>query len=201
MICPNCGFAQPDGRVCIECNVLIDPTSPVDRLDPGTTVWAESSAENLPEPDSPRPAGKSGTRTESRPKQHAKEVKAKTPREGMAEGIVKIIVTTGATVQGKTIASYKGPVTAASVVKLDVWDPFLAAVKEVAGLRNAPINEALKKAQNVAFSDLKIEAAKLEADAVIGTAMRVEALNPRVLLVYVSGTAVAFKGTVMSEDE
>lgn len=202
MICPNCGFQQPDGRVCAECNAIIEPNRGVDRVDPGSAVWAEPDPEETQE-EAARPvsSGMPGAQKRAKQPSRAKDPKSKGQGEGMADRIVKILVTTGATVQGKTIAAYKGPVTATAIVKTDVWDPFLAAVREVAGLRNAPIHESLKKAQSVAFSDLKIEAAKLEADAVIGTAMRLEGLNSKVLLVYVSGTAVSFRSEGESDDE
>jgi uncharacterized protein YbjQ (UPF0145 family) len=202
MICPNCGYQQTDGRVCVECNAIIDPVQNQERAEGGSTIWAEEVPEEVQEESPVRNAGKTPPRADGRSRSHPKEGKAKAVRDGgTADRIVKIVLTTSATVQGRVIVAYKGPVTSASIVKIDVWDPFLAAVKEVSGLRNAPINESLRKAQRVALSDMKIEAAKLEADAVIGTTIRFEVLNSKVMLVYVTGTAVVFRPEVDNDGE
>jgi uncharacterized protein YbjQ (UPF0145 family) len=64
----------------------------------------------------------------------------------------------------------------------------------VGGLRNTSFQDLLNKAIAIATSDLKIEAVKLNANAIVGVRFQYEQFKKEILVVHVMGTAVQTGG-------
>ena len=106
----------------------------------------------------------------------------------------QVSVTTTETLQGEKIDSYRGLVHADAAIKLDALDSLLPSMKEVGGLRNTPFQELINKAIAIATSDLKIEAVKLGANAIVGVRFQYGQLKKDLWVVHVMGTAVQMEG-------
>jgi uncharacterized protein YbjQ (UPF0145 family) len=118
------------------------------------------------------------------------KAKGERPLSMMLKRLQEVSVTTTENFVGKRIVDYRGIVHASAVVKLDTLHSFLSTVKEVSGLRNSPFQDLLKQAITIATSDLKIEAVKLNANAVVGVRIQYESDLQDALVVHVMGTAV-----------
>jgi len=106
------------------------------------------------------------------------------------EQFQKVLVTTSSTVEGRRVVRYGGVVGCQAVVKLDGLDKFLSDLKDVSSLRSSLYGELFKKAEILLMSDLKIEAAKKEANAVIGLSIHYEFGWKDAMMVHASGTVV-----------
>jgi uncharacterized protein YbjQ (UPF0145 family) len=106
------------------------------------------------------------------------------------EQFQKILVTTSFAIEGRKVGRYGGVVSCQAVVKLDGLEKYLADVKDVSSLRSTPYGNLFKKAETLLMSDLKIEAAKKEADAVIGISIDYEFAWKNAVMVCASGTVV-----------
>jgi len=105
----------------------------------------------------------------------------------------RVIVSTTPEVQGRTVKEYKGVVSTGAVVKLEGWAPYLEGVKDIGSLRHAPFDAQIRKARDVLITDLKIEAAKLGANGVVGMTVQLHPVQggaDRLLWLVAIGTAV-----------
>jgi uncharacterized protein YbjQ (UPF0145 family) len=106
----------------------------------------------------------------------------------------EVLVTTTETLEGEKIHFYRGLVHADAAIKLDSLETILSSIKEVGGLRNTSFQDLLNKAIAIATSDLKIEAVKLNANAIVGVRFQYEQFKKEILVVHVMGTAVQTGG-------
>jgi len=123
--------------------------------------------------------------------------KKQSPSEGVRERIEQLehmIVTTTPGIEGGIILAYHGIVTATVLVKGDLLiRQFLQGILgEVASIRSSSMEEPLERAKTIALTDLKVEAAKKGANAVVGLAMSQAPVMEGVWLNLV-GTAVTLK--------
>ena len=97
-------------------------------------------------------------------------------------------------VEGRQILSYQGIVAATVLVKGDlVIKQFLQGVTgDVASVRSTCLEEPYEKARMVALTDLKVEAAKKGANAVVGLTISQAQATEGVWL-HLVGTAVTLK--------
>ncbi|MBI3621807.1 MAG: YbjQ family protein [Nitrospirae bacterium] len=105
----------------------------------------------------------------------------------------RVIVSTTPEVQGRPVKEYKGVVSTGAVVKLEGWSSYLEGVKDIGSLRHAPFDAQIRKARDVLITDLKIEAAKLGANGVVGMSVQlhpVQGGTDRLLWLVAIGTAV-----------
>jgi uncharacterized protein YbjQ (UPF0145 family) len=119
------------------------------------------------------------------------------PSEGVRvrlEQLEHMIVTTTPGIEGGIILAYHGIVTATVLVKGDLLiRQFLQGILgEVASIRSSSLEEPLERAKTIALTDLKVEAAKKGANAVVGLAMSQAPVMEGVWLNLV-GTAVTLK--------
>ncbi|MGH7273952.1 MAG: heavy metal-binding domain-containing protein, partial [Nitrospiria bacterium] len=119
------------------------------------------------------------------------------PSDGVRERIEQLghmIVTTTPGIEGGMILAYHGIVTATVLVKGDLLiRKFLQGILgEVASIRSSSLEEPLERAKTIALTDLKVEAAKKGANAVVGLTMSQAPVMEGVWLNLV-GTAVTLK--------
>jgi uncharacterized protein YbjQ (UPF0145 family) len=107
-----------------------------------------------------------------------------------ADKFKNILITSLPSIEGRPIAEYKGLVGAQVLIKTDGLEKQIAALKDAAGLRNTPYYENLKKGFQIGLSDLKIEASKLQANAVLNVDVKEKYLTDQVLVLSFTGTAV-----------
>ena len=113
----------------------------------------------------------------------------------LVDRLKQVIVTTTPDVQGRDVTDYKGVVTAGAVVRLEELRPYINGIGDVGALRSAPFYEQLRKARDIAMTDLKIEAAKLGGNAVVGVSFQYEqsqstGQSDRLIWIIATGTAV-----------
>ena len=106
-----------------------------------------------------------------------------------------MILTTTPSVEGRSIAEYKGIVFGEVISGVDVIKDFTAGLSNFFGGRSATYEDELTSAREQALQELEQRAARLGADAVVGIDVDDEVLgsNNGMLMVTVSGTAVTLR--------
>ena len=110
------------------------------------------------------------------------------------EQLEHMIVTTTPGIEGGMILAYQGIVTATVLVKGDLLiRQFLQGILgEVASIRSSSLEDPFERAKTIALTDLKVEAAKRGANAVVGLTMSQAPAMEGVWL-HLVGTAVTLK--------
>lgn len=100
-----------------------------------------------------------------------------------------MILTTTPSVEGRSIAEYKGIVFGEVISGVDVIKDFTAGLSNFFGGRSATYEDELTSAREQALQELEQRAARLGADAVVGIDVDYEVLgsNNGMLMVTVSG--------------
>ncbi|MDF3413835.1 YbjQ family protein [Sulfitobacter sp. M57] len=101
-----------------------------------------------------------------------------------------MIVTTTNTIEGRTIAAYKGIVVGEAIMGANIVRDMFARVTDIVGGRSGQYETKLRDARETAMAELKQEAAALGADAVVGIDLDYEIISDSMMMVSVSGTAV-----------
>jgi uncharacterized protein YbjQ (UPF0145 family) len=102
-----------------------------------------------------------------------------------------VIQTTTPSVEGRTIAEYLGVVTGEAILGANIFKDLFAGVRDIVGGRSGAYEEELRKAREIAMSELAAEATSRGADAVVGIDLDYETVGQgSMLMVTASGTAV-----------
>lgn len=103
-----------------------------------------------------------------------------------------MIITTTATVEGRSIAEYKGIVFGEVVAGVNFVKDFAASFTNFFGGRSGSYEEELIQARENAFKEMQQRAERLGANAIVGVDVDYEVLGAEngMLMVTVSGTAV-----------
>ena len=106
-----------------------------------------------------------------------------------------MVITTTQSVEGKTIADYKGIVFGEVVSGVNFIKDFAAGLSNFFGGRSGSYEEELTLARQNALREMEQRAAAMGANAVVGVKMDYEVLgaNNGMLMVTASGTAVVVK--------
>ena len=104
-----------------------------------------------------------------------------------------MLLTTTSQISGTEITEYKGIVNGEVILGANVFRDILASIRDFIGGRSAAYEEVLKKAKEEALREMKQEAKKLGANAIIGIDIDYEMIGTGMLMVAVSGTAVIIK--------
>ena len=106
-----------------------------------------------------------------------------------------MILTTTPSVEGRSIAEYKGIVFGEVISGVDVIKDFTAGLSNFFGGRSATYEDELTSAREQALQELEQRDARRGADAVVGIDVDYEVLgsNNGMLMVTVSGTAVTLR--------
>ena len=103
-----------------------------------------------------------------------------------------MILTTTPSVEGRTIAEYKGVVFGEVVSGVNFIRDFKASIRNIIGGRSGSYEEELIKARAQAMEEMSSRASQLGADAVVGIDIDYEVLGEGggMLMFTASGTAV-----------
>ena len=106
-----------------------------------------------------------------------------------------MIITTTPTVEGRTIAEYKGIVFGEVISGVDIFRDIGAGLRNIFGGRSAGYADELQNARSEALAEMQRRASALGADAVVGVDVDYEVLGSDngMLMVSVSGTAVTLR--------
>ena len=103
-----------------------------------------------------------------------------------------MLVTTTPSIEGKRITRYLGLVTGEAILGANVFKDVFAGIRDIVGGRSATYEKELRRAQEIAITELQARAQELGANAVVGVDLDYEVLgaNNGMLMVSASGTAV-----------
>lgn len=103
-----------------------------------------------------------------------------------------IIVTTTPGIEGRPIRDYLGIVTGEVIVGANIFKDIFAGIRDIVGGRAGAYESTLRDARRQAFDELRAEADRLGANAVVGIDIDYEVVGQggSMLMVSVSGTAV-----------
>lgn len=108
-----------------------------------------------------------------------------------------MIVTTTDVIQGATIDTYLGIVTAEVVYGSNALRDFFAGIRDIIGGRTAGYERVFEQGQREAIAELEQRAQRLGADAVIGVEIDTGTINLDqsgvLLLITATGTAVKLR--------
>ena len=103
-----------------------------------------------------------------------------------------MIVSTTPSLEGKRITEYKGLVTGETIIGANLFRDLFASIRDVVGGRAGSYEEVLREAKDTAVREMKDEARRLGANAIVGVDLDYETLGSQngMLMVTASGTAV-----------
>ncbi len=106
-----------------------------------------------------------------------------------------MILTTGTTIEDRRVEAYLGIVFGEAIVGANLFRDLFAQVRDIVGGRSGAYEAELRRAREMALEEMKEEARRLGADAVIGIDVDYEVLGSgnSMLMVTASGTAVRLK--------
>ncbi|HIK10964.1 MAG TPA: YbjQ family protein [Oscillatoriaceae cyanobacterium M33_DOE_052] len=108
-----------------------------------------------------------------------------------------MILTTTDVIQGATVQSYLGVVTAEVVYGSNALRDFFAGIRDIIGGRTGSYEEVFRKGQQDALAELEQRARQLGADAVVGIEIDTGTINidskGALLLITATGTAIKLK--------
>jgi uncharacterized protein YbjQ (UPF0145 family) len=106
-----------------------------------------------------------------------------------------MIITTTPGVEGRRIREYRGIVTGEAILGANIFRDLFAGVRDIVGGRSGSYEKELRKAREMAMSEMAAYATEAGANAVVGVDLDYEVLgqNNGMLMVSVSGTAVVLE--------
>lgn len=107
-----------------------------------------------------------------------------------------MLLTTTATIEGSQI-QYLGVVSGEAILGANIFKDFFAGIRDIVGGRSAAYEGELRKAKDIAMSEMQQQAAQLGANAVIGIDIDYETIQigngGGMMMVSASGTAVILR--------
>ncbi|NNF79461.1 MAG: heavy metal-binding domain-containing protein [Rhizobiales bacterium] len=106
-----------------------------------------------------------------------------------------MLVTTTNTVEGRTVAEYRGIVAGEAVMGANIFRDLFASIRDIVGGRSGSYEKELNNARSIAIEEMSEEAAALGANAVIGVDIDYETVGDKssMLMVTAAGTAVVLR--------
>ena len=103
-----------------------------------------------------------------------------------------MLITTTPTIEGRPVRDYLGVVTGEVIIGANIFRDLFANIRDIVGGRAGAYEGALREARLQAFDELRYEAERLGADAVVAVDIDYEVVGQSgsMLMVSVSGTAV-----------
>jgi len=103
-----------------------------------------------------------------------------------------MILSTTNNIDSKPVKNYIGIVTGETIIGANIFKDFFASIRDVVGGRSGSYEKVLREAKDTALKEMKENASKLNADAVIGIDLDYETVGKGggMLMVTASGTAV-----------
>ena len=105
-----------------------------------------------------------------------------------------MLVTTTSALDNAKVVKYIGLVSGEAILGANIFRDLFAGIRDIVGGRAGAYESALRDARHTAFDDLRAEAERLGADAVVAVDIDYEVVGQggSMLMVSVSGTAVRF---------
>jgi uncharacterized protein YbjQ (UPF0145 family) len=107
-----------------------------------------------------------------------------------------MIVTTTPDLEGHKIVEYLGLVTGDAILGANIFKDFFAGIRDIVGGRSAAYEKELRKAKEIALSEMEAEASALGANAILGVDLDYETISVgqggSMLMVSANGTAVRY---------
>lgn len=103
-----------------------------------------------------------------------------------------MITTTTNNIDGRPIKEYIGLVTGETIIGANIFKDFFAGIRDIVGGRSGSYERVLREAKDTAVREMKDEAMRLGADAIVGIDLDYETVGAHggMLMVTASGTAV-----------
>lgn len=103
-----------------------------------------------------------------------------------------MIISTTPTLEGRPVREYLGIVTGEVIVGANIFKDLFAGIRDIVGGRAGAYEGALRDARRQAYEELRHEAERMGADAVVGVDLDYEVVGQggSMLMVSISGTAV-----------
>ena len=109
-----------------------------------------------------------------------------------------MLVLTTNTIEGRQINRYLGLVTGEAILGANIFRDFFAGIRDIVGGRSAAYEQELRKAKQLAISEMIEEARARGGNAIIGVDLDYETISVGqgggMLMVSASGTAVEVAG-------
>lgn len=115
------------------------------------------------------------------------------PSDGLRIATATVRLTTAHTIAGRTIERELDVISAEYVFMGNGWTDLLVDLRDALGGRSATMQTALRNARRRCLDELRVEAASIGADAVIGVSLAYStiAAGGASIMLVASGTAVA----------
>jgi len=110
-----------------------------------------------------------------------------------------MLVTTTPNVEGKKITKYFGIVSGEAIMGANIFKDFFAGIRDIVGGRSAAYEEELRKAKDIAISEMMRQAGAMGANAVVAVDLDYETIGGgtgNMLMVSASGTAVVIENFI-----
>jgi len=107
-----------------------------------------------------------------------------------------MLVLTTPSIDGKKILKYHGIVSGEAILGANIFKDFFAGIRDIVGGRSAAYEKELRKAKEIAISEMSDAAADLGANAVIAVDLDYETIgggSGNMLMVSASGTAITYE--------
>lgn len=106
-----------------------------------------------------------------------------------------MLLTTTNTIEGHDITRYYGIVSGETIIGANVFKDFFAGIRDIVGGRAASYESVLREAKETALQEMKEQAERMGANAVIAIDLDYETVgaNGSMLMVTASGTAVWYQ--------
>lgn len=104
-----------------------------------------------------------------------------------------MLITTTPNVEGKVISSYYSLVSGEAIMGANIFKDIFASIRDIVGGRSATYEKELRRAKDIAVSEMSEQASMLGANAVMGVDLDYETITSgsgSMLMVTASGTAV-----------
>lgn len=104
----------------------------------------------------------------------------------------EIIVSTTPSLEGRPAKEYLGIVTGEVIVGANIVRDLFAGIRDIVGGRSGAYEDVLQRAREQAISEMRMRAATLGANAVVGVDLDYETVGSSgsMLMVTASGTAI-----------
>lgn len=104
-----------------------------------------------------------------------------------------MIITTTPNIEGKRVVDYLGLVNGEAIMGANVFADLFAGIRNIIGGRSGAYEKELRRAKEIALTEMEEAAAQLGADAIVGVDLDYETISldqGSMLMVIASGTAV-----------
>jgi len=109
----------------------------------------------------------------------------------------EMLITTTPNIEDRKIVKYLGLVSGEAIMGANIFKDFFAGIRNIVGGRSAAYEKELRKAKEMALTEMGEEAKALGGNAVVGVDLDYETINVSqagaMLMVSASGTAVIYE--------